>query len=94
MPVQIACTLTMDGGEVLEVTADQRDMATAEQVMGRKGLSTTGNPVTFARCLGWAAARRTGHTTDSWDSFDPLLVDATTTDPEPVDPTRPGMSDG
>ncbi len=69
MPVQIACTLTMDGGEVLEVTADQRDMATAEQVMGRKGLSTTGN-------------------------FDPLLVDATTTDPEPVDPTRPGMSDG
>ena len=94
MAARIPVVLELDGGRTVEVVADQRDMRRAEETMGRRGLSTTDYPVTFARCLGWAAAHRTGQTTDKWDDFDLVLVEATADSPEPVDPTPPVPSDG
>lgn len=87
--IRIPCTLHLDSGETWEVTADQRDMETAEQTLGRKGLTTTDNPVTFARCLSWAAARREGRTTKPWADFTTDLIEADTAAPDPVDPTPP-----
>lgn len=88
--IAIPCTLHMDSGDAWEVVADQRDMETAEQTLGRKGLTTTDNPVTFARCLAWAAARRVGKTTAPWAEFTQNLIEVDTADPTPVDPTPAG----
>jgi hypothetical protein len=97
MPAQqIPMQVELDGGRVLQVVADQRDIARWEAHDGPDGRYTR------VRFLAWSAMTRQGLTTASWQQFnetdcvevvDPPGADTEAPDDdERLDPGRPGRS--
>lgn len=91
---------TMEGGDTIEVTADQRDVARWEiQPFGTSLEQARERSFTFLRFLCWNAARRGGLTKLAWPAFDDQCVDVDVAKgfelPEDVeDPGRPVAPDG
>lgn len=85
----------MASGEVLEATADQRDVALFERQTFGKGWfqARSESPFTFARFLAWSALKRDKRTNLPWDQWEEqcLQVDGVEDSPE-GDAADPGRS--
>jgi hypothetical protein len=89
--IQFNFTVEMDGGDVYNVTADQRDLAKYEA----SDVYDARFRHTLARYVAWAASARQGLTKLSWAKFDKECVEAVDRDEEgaELDPTQTDRPD-
>lgn len=71
MAAKINMSIELDNGELITVTADQRDIAEAEEA----GYNGQGRRTNWVRFMAFAAAVRTGKYSKTWDDFRKEVVE-------------------
>lgn len=87
-----ALTVTLADGEVLELTSANPDLVRFDITRNKhKWPDAEAAPILWMTFIAWAAARRTGVYTDTWDKWsNEDCLELEVGDDEDVDPTQTG----
>jgi len=89
IPKQYTITELTDGTLIGPTRITLADKLAWEKTARHQGWNVENNAVTMNAFLAWAAAKRTGAFTGSFDEYMDQAVDVAITDGDDMDPTQP-----